>query len=517
MLYRSKTGGAISSISMTQTAFKKHRLLLLDLLVIAVYAVINFLILSRHEPWRDEAQTWLVARDAPIVSILFGQNLYERHPALWYLLLAPLAKSGLPYISQALLHMALAVGAVALFILRSPFSRLTKYLFVFSYYMMSEYAVIARSYILGILLLFALADLYPRKLHHPLVYALLVFLLFNTHFLYFLMAASFALLFVIECIHRKKFGEPKLWLSVALMSLGAAFAFSQGALLPQDHAEYGRILGFDPEAPFFALAKAFIPIDLDVSRPLAEGLGIFATVIIFLSLVKKPAAFCFAGFSLAGLMYILASQFPGHLRHFGLALMALLTALWIGASEPERSWIPWPRLSGGIKNFSTTLCYRYSIIILNVAFLISLKYTFMAHSLDFHHDFSGSKKMARYLQTLRTHVPLDRFVIVANPSDSASAVLPYLPGRKFWYADIQDFGTYLKWNKKRAENLALTDEEVVGRAAKAFGGLSNVLFLTGRPLGITESHGYKFQLLSAVDYKIYGYGYEKFYLYKPLA
>ena len=54
-----------------------------------------------HENWRDEAQAWLLARDLSIPE-LFEQMSYEGHPCLWHLLLMPLVRLGLPYISMAL-------------------------------------------------------------------------------------------------------------------------------------------------------------------------------------------------------------------------------------------------------------------------------------------------------------------------------------------------------------------------------------------------------------------------------
>jgi hypothetical protein len=55
-----------------------------------------------HEPWRDEAQAWLISRDLPILSI-FRQMNYEGTPALWHIILVPFAKFGAPYIIENLI------------------------------------------------------------------------------------------------------------------------------------------------------------------------------------------------------------------------------------------------------------------------------------------------------------------------------------------------------------------------------------------------------------------------------
>ena len=148
--------------------------------LILLYSAIGIVLLLHHEPWEDEAHVWLIARDLNIISI-FQQMAYDGSPALWYMFLVPFAKIGLPYISEFILHLIIAISAVTVFILYAPFSRVTKVLFIFSYYMVYEYSIIARSYGLSILLLFLIAALYAKRFERPLWYAFLIFLLFNTN------------------------------------------------------------------------------------------------------------------------------------------------------------------------------------------------------------------------------------------------------------------------------------------------------------------------------------------------
>src|SRR4030066_739112 len=98
--------------------------------LILLYSSIQVVLLIHHEPWEDEAHTWLVARDLDIISI-FKQMAYDGTPALWYILNVPFAKTGLPYISEFILHLVFAVAAVAIFVFYAPFSKVTKVLFIF--------------------------------------------------------------------------------------------------------------------------------------------------------------------------------------------------------------------------------------------------------------------------------------------------------------------------------------------------------------------------------------------------
>ena len=79
-----------------------------------------------HEPWRDEAQAWLIARDLTFIDI-FRQMAYEGTPALWHMILAFFAKMGFSYISINLVNLVIICLAVGVFVFKSPFSILTKH------------------------------------------------------------------------------------------------------------------------------------------------------------------------------------------------------------------------------------------------------------------------------------------------------------------------------------------------------------------------------------------------------
>src|SRR6185437_15407066 len=92
-----------------------------------------------------------------------------------------LAKSGLPVESMTLLHVSFAICVAGLIAFASPFTRVIKTLLVFSYYISYEFAVISRSYVLTIVLLFLIAIVLRSRTPRPLVLGLLLFLLFNAN------------------------------------------------------------------------------------------------------------------------------------------------------------------------------------------------------------------------------------------------------------------------------------------------------------------------------------------------
>ncbi|MBK7704090.1 MAG: hypothetical protein IPI34_15005 [bacterium] len=55
--------------------------------------------------------------------------------------------------------------------------------------------------------------------------------------------------------------------------------------------------------------------------------------------------------------------------------------------------------------------------------------------------------------------------LVAHESAPTSSVLPFLPGLRPWYADVQESGTFVTWNREYADNRAIAPEEAALRAA----------------------------------------------------
>src|SRR4030043_1421876 len=204
---------------------KKTTFSIFALSIILLYSAINIVLLLHHEPWEDEAHTWLVARDLNIISI-FKQMAYDGTPSLWYMLLVPFAKTGLPYMSEFILHLIIAIAAVTVFVLYAPFPRVTKVLFIFSYYMAYEYSIIARSYGLSILILFLIAAIYSKRFECPLWYGFLLFLLFNTNAHSFSIASSLTILFAWE-FYRNKMKAKRLRIATFIMCGGALLSFLQ--------------------------------------------------------------------------------------------------------------------------------------------------------------------------------------------------------------------------------------------------------------------------------------------------
>jgi len=120
-----------------------------------------------HEKWADEAQAWLIARDLDLPTIWFRELRYEGSPGLWHTILWFAQRAfHASYNSISYIGMSFAAAGVALLIFKSPFPRILRWLLPFTYFLVYQYAVIARSYTLLPVLSFTAAILF-KDLRRP--------------------------------------------------------------------------------------------------------------------------------------------------------------------------------------------------------------------------------------------------------------------------------------------------------------------------------------------------------------
>ena len=144
--------------------FVKHVRALIFIAYIAVVVVV----MCFHEPWFDEAQSWLIARDSSFADLLTLRPHYEGHPPLWTLLLSITAKTGVPYEiglkGVQILCTALLGGWL---IFRAPFSKLAVFLLPFTYFLCFQYGVTSRPYALLCTALFMVAHYWKQSDSKP--------------------------------------------------------------------------------------------------------------------------------------------------------------------------------------------------------------------------------------------------------------------------------------------------------------------------------------------------------------
>ena len=148
--------------------------------VVLAFSLLTFFVGSAHEPWADEAQAWLIARDATLHNLLFQLPHAELNPSLWHLLLI-IPSTYLSY--EALRYIALFFGilGVVIFVYYSPFPKSIKVILPFTYFIFYQYTIVARSYSLFALVIFAIGLHHKHRFEKPFTYSVLIAVLAYTH------------------------------------------------------------------------------------------------------------------------------------------------------------------------------------------------------------------------------------------------------------------------------------------------------------------------------------------------
>lgn len=436
------------------------------------YIALTLVVALNHEPWRDEADPWLQARDADY-GTMFGLTRYSGNPVLWYLIISPLAKLGLPYGSQALLHLAIAAAAVFVFLAYAPLSRLTKLLVVFSYYFAYEYSVVVRSYALTILLAFVAAALFDRRREHRVAFTIVVALLFHLSAHSFAIAATFA---VLAGIDRR----------VTPILAASAFAAWWQVRTPADHARHATVHAPVPDTFQWAVGNAFLPTIHPIAGFIA-GMAVLLAVTVALRRSRPALLALWMPTAALSLLYVYV-WFAG-LRHAGFFLIVVLIAIWIAGTDSERAPV--------------------AAVLLNATLIVSCVAGFREAAREIRGSFSGAAEMAEFIR----HSNLERFDIAAHNLTQCEAVLPYLPNKKFWYAGLGEYGSYMKWNADFERALNVPYPVAERRAREEFAG-KQWLLLFNVEMPEPEAHG--FQLLYTNQKPIFEKTDERYWLYAPL-
>ncbi len=167
--------------------------------IFGIYTAVTYSLAINHESWFDEGMAWVIARDVPL-SGLFDVLTHEGHPALWYLILMPFAKLGMPVLAMNIASWLIMCLGVLVLLYRAPFSLPVKAAAVFSAGMLYINVTVARSYCMIPLILFLIATVYPNRRKHPIVYGILVGLLANTHVMMCGLVAVLGIMMFIDII-----------------------------------------------------------------------------------------------------------------------------------------------------------------------------------------------------------------------------------------------------------------------------------------------------------------------------
>ncbi|HLI83674.1 MAG TPA: hypothetical protein VKV17_07125 [Bryobacteraceae bacterium] len=388
-----------------------------------LYAALVAITITRHEPWADEAQAWLLGRDASLFDLWTRLMHYEGSPGLWQTLLHILVHLGLPYGAYNFLSGGLGLAAAWLFLRYAPLPLAVRLLVPFTYFLAYQYAVVARSYSLLGPLLFAVAAIYQDARKRPALVTTLLCLMAGVSVHGFFLSGCIGLAIWSPALaewRKLPAWLRRRWLIAAGIYAAVMFLFLLSAWPAHDVA-------FAEERGIASIAvNRFEDVLLATAGQAFTGEWITSFVAVGLTipfLWRGGGALIF--FPATALFWIFGVVVYSKEWHYGIVFLIWVFALWISANRLK---IP-----------------RMALVGLGGAIAVQCYWTATAVAYDLRNPYSGSLEAVRYF---KAH-PAKNLYAIGYP---AIALQPYFASNI--YSDINDGSAvaYWDWSKRNPAN-----------------------------------------------------------------
>lgn len=465
--------------------------------------------LTNHEMWRDELQACMIARDSESLPQLFRNMRYEGHPPLWHLGLYGIKHVWDSPEAMQYLHLLVAAATVFVFAMYAPLPRLFRGMFVFGYYPFYEYAVLARNYAPGFLLLMLFCAVWRQRGQRLPLAGALLFLAAMTS----VHAAICVIAIIIGlCAHygwrlaKGKMREGELKPVIIGLAIAIAGVISASLIMipPEDTGfAIGWRTDFSPEHWLIIrriAARTFFPLveysrefwgsniinRLEYTEHIHRALGVYMILWGVTLFAHRPWALITAFTGALGLIAFFYMKYPGSPRHHGFLFIIFIVSIWLSREGRQNEqedddgrhsrWGQTLRAvgTGGMQN-----------VLLFIFFAANLYGGIAAGAMDMKYTFSASGDAADYIKD----EGLDKLPMVGDRDTQASAVAGHLKGN-IRYAKGNRDGSFMIWDKKRLENAG--PDRVIEIAAGLCEDAGVLLVLNYEmPPYIVSSHGLK--------------------------
>jgi hypothetical protein len=399
---------------------------------ISAFAAVVAFAIPYHEPWTDEAQAWQIARSHSIRALFQTYIRYEATPGLWHFLLWILNHAHVSYAGMHWICGAIAVASTSLLVLKSPFPRYLKLTLPFTYFLIFQYAVVARGYVLGPLMLFLVALLWTRN---SLWIVVLLGLLANLSLHAAVISGGLAIVYFFEEVRgtdAKSSNRQRQLLLCALILL-CFYAFAIWTSWPPRDLLISTFR--KPSRPFISFAVASLVGG--ICQPWLLSFPFWIAIALWLrsrrSLFYLLPVLFFAIFS--GIVYVA-------FHHMGLLVPLVLCVLWITWPEP-RCGFSWYEMIG-----RAALMFMVGTQILWSGYAITY---------DHLHAYSPGLATAQFLKPFVQEGATIAVTYLDHPDGQACdniAILPYF-GRNIFVNQQDSFWWWSDKNQTENNYLAL--------------------------------------------------------------
>ncbi|MDO5977699.1 hypothetical protein [Flavivirga spongiicola] len=431
-----------------------------------VYFIISLIGILHHEIWLDEAHHWLLARDSFSFKELIYNTRYEGHPILWNILLFYISRLTLNPFWMQLLHILISTAAIFIFLKKAPFSWLFKTLFIFGYFIIFEYNIISRNYMLGVLFLFLACSLFKEKDSRFSFLCFFLAMAANTHAIFGIISFAFFLTLLYENWQRKiLFVNRTHVYGYLIFIIGFTIALIQ-IVPPTDTTFFDHAItsSFKERMTpgLVSFFKGLMPIPdfrtihfwnsnllVNLNKSISAILSIAVYIIPLILFYKKKTALVFIYTGLFGIQLFFFFTNLSATRYFGITYILFIITLWI-----SKEYYPRSSQNGfkNIRNLKKTIIYS----ILFVQFIGGI----IAFSMDLTHSFSNGKDVFLVLKEKKA----SNYMVVTTFCQG-TIISPYLR-KKVYFLCSESYQSHCPWNRNNQFSLNLSNEEVMYKLSK---------------------------------------------------
>ena len=422
--------------------------------VLFLYIAAMAMVSVFHEPWFDEAQSWLIARDASIRDILFYIPHYEGHPPLWHLYLALFAKTGVPYeLGIKFAVMPLNAIAMGLVLFKAPFPKIYRFAIPFTFYFFFQYGVLSRCYSFLVLGMVLAGLTYAQRNSRPFRFVLSLILVCCASAFGIIFAGGIALVWVIDSLVSKNypkslkafFGDQRVYALLMLLITALLLGYlilprsdTFGMNIREGQLSFiGRLFFMLIVAPMEALfLRSFTGRYFLQELPLTPlMMGVLLVPFLFFARTIFPYAVKTRGFKLLIIPYVPFAVFCAGLyfssHHIG--VISAFFLFWFIAVQSKETAQPIERAISDRK-------WRLGInILVALSLCMSVYWSVSASITDIKTAYSPSRQVVSFI---KTHQLEDKLLMAAwYPSYEENGVLPN-PDHQF----VPEYNAYFDEN-----------------------------------------------------------------------
>lgn len=443
---------------------------------LTIFAAVIAFAIPYHEPWVDEAQAWQLARNLSLHDLFRTYIRYEASPGLWHLLLWALSRAHVSYTGMHWVCGGIAVASASLLIFLSPFPRYLRLALPFTFFLLFQYAVVARGYVLVPPILFTMAVWWRKR---PLVVAIALGVLANCSLHAAVISGGLAIVWLIEQLRaggeKAPVGHGKLAFCAVIVL--AFYGFALWTVWPPP--DLAGHIAFDRSLRQSFLISSLAAILMPICQPAVLSFAFWIAII---------PVFIFRRSLLYLLPLLLVAIFSGYVYcvywHWGLIVVLLISLLWI----------TWP--APGSRTAPAEVVGRAAL-----AYMTGAQILWSAYAIGFDHynAYSPSLATAQFLKprinagatVAATYIEDSSSIYKFHSISVATGILPYFD-RSIFINQPEPFYWWSDNNAAESRFIALLPSHpsiIVAEAAKKDPDLP--INLTGSKPRLLEQYGYR--------------------------